>query len=127
LAVVDGSIIADQSKVVNMKRATNACCPTVLGEPLAEADAEDLAAVFAALADPVRLRLLSLVADAGELCSCNLEQPLGKSQPTISHHTKVLAEAGLIHGEKRGRWVWWQIVPERLDAVRDSLAAKVAS
>ena len=110
-----------------MSAETNACCPTVLGEPLAEADAEDLAAVFAALADPVRLRLLSLVADAGELCSCNLEQPLGKSQPTISHHTKVLAEAGLIHGEKRGRWVWWQIVPERLDAVRNSLAAKVAS
>ena len=100
----------------------NECCPSVLAEPLAEADAEDLAAVFAAMADPVRLRLLSLVAEAGELCSCNLEEPLGKSQPTISHHTKVLAEAGLIRGEKRGRWVWWRIVPERLDAVRNSLA-----
>ena len=110
-----------------MKLEPNACCPTVLGEPLAQADAEDLAAAFAALADPVRLRLLSLVAEAGELCSCNLEGPLGKSQPTISHHTKVLAEAGLIQGEKRGRWVWWQIVPERLDAVRDSLAARVPS
>ena len=66
------------------------------------------------MADPVRLRLLSLVAEAGELCSCNLEEPLGKSQPTISHHTKVLAEAGLIRGEKRGRWVWWRLVPERL-------------
>jgi ArsR family transcriptional regulator, arsenate/arsenite/antimonite-responsive transcriptional repressor len=127
LAIVDGSMIADQSKVVNMKLESNACCPTVLGEPLAEADAEDLAVVFAALADPVRLRLLSLVADAGELCSCNLEEPLGKSQPTISHHTKVLVEAGLLHGEKRGRWVWWQIVPGRLDAVRDSLSAKVTS
>jgi ArsR family transcriptional regulator len=116
-------MIADQSKVVNM----NECCPSVLAEPLAEPDAEDLAAVFAAMADPVRLRLLSLVADAGELCSCNLEEPLGKSQPTISHHTKVLAEAGLIRGEKRGRWVWWQIVPERLEAVRNSLAVKVAS
>jgi ArsR family transcriptional regulator, arsenate/arsenite/antimonite-responsive transcriptional repressor len=123
LAVVDGSIIADQSKVVNM----NPCCPSVLAEPLAEDQAEDLAAAFAALSDPVRLRLLSLVADAGELCSCNLEEPLGKSQPTISHHTKVLAEAGLIRGEKRGRWVWWQIVPERLDAVRNSLAVKVPS
>ena len=97
----------------------------MLAAPLAEAEAEDLAAVFAAMADPVRLRLLSLVADAGELCSCNLQEPLGKSQPTISHHTKVLAEAGLIRGEKRGRWVWWRIVPERLDAVRDSLAVKV--
>ena len=103
----------------------NECCPSVLAEPLAEADAEDLAIAFAALADPVRLRLLSLVADAGELCSCNLQEPLGKSQPTISHHTKVLAEAGLIRGEKRGRWVWWRIVPERLDAVRHSIAVKV--
>jgi len=103
------------------------CCPSVLAEPLAEADAEDLAAVFAAMADPVRLRLLSLVADAGELCSCNLQGPLGKSQPTISHHTKVLADAGLIVGEKRGRWVWWRVVPERLDAIRNSLAAKAVA
>jgi len=105
----------------------NECCPSVLAEPLGESDAEDLASVFAAMADPVRLRLLSLVADAGEICSCNLLEPLGKSQPTISHHTKVLAEAGLIRGDKRGRWVWWQIVPERLDAVRNSLAARVVA
>jgi ArsR family transcriptional regulator len=119
-------MIADQSKVVNVKTQTNPCCPTVLGDPLGEADAEELAALFAALADPVRLRLLSLVADAGELCSCNLEEPLGKSQPTISHHTKVLAEAGLIQGEKRGRWVWWRLVPERLDLLRDAIAVKVS-
>jgi ArsR family transcriptional regulator, arsenate/arsenite/antimonite-responsive transcriptional repressor len=114
-------MMADQSKVVNM----NECCPSLLAAPLAEEDAEDLASAFAALSDPVRLRLLSLVAEAGELCSCNLQAPLGKSQPTISHHTKVLAEAGLIRGEKRGRWVWWTIVPERLDAVRNSLSVKV--
>jgi ArsR family transcriptional regulator len=94
----------------------------VFGAPLSEADADELAAVFAALADPVRLRLLSLVAAAGEACSCNLEAPLGKSQPTISHHTKALVEAGLIVGEKRGRWIWWRVVPERLDAVRAALA-----
>jgi ArsR family transcriptional regulator len=103
----------------------NECCPSLLAAPLSEAAASDLATVFAALADPVRLRLLSLVADAGELCSCNLEAPLGRAQPTISHHTKVLADAGLISGEKRGRWVWWQLVPERLDLVRDALAVKV--
>ena len=103
----------------------NECCPSLLDAPLSEATAEDLAAVFAAMADPVRLRLLSLVAEAGELCSCNLEEPLGKSQPTISHHTKVLAEAGLILGEKRGRWVWWRLVPERLDVIRDAVAVKV--
>jgi ArsR family transcriptional regulator, arsenate/arsenite/antimonite-responsive transcriptional repressor len=97
------------------------CCASVLAAPLAERDAEDLARVFAALGDPVRLRLLSLVAEAGEICSCDLLAPLGKSQPTVSHHTKVLTEVGLIEGEKRGRWVWWRIVPERVAAVRDAL------
>jgi ArsR family transcriptional regulator len=97
------------------------CCPSVLVAPLSESDAEDLAKVFAALGDPVRLRLLSLIADAGEICSCDLLEPLGKSQPTISHHTKALADAGLIAGEKQGRWVWWKIVPERLKAVRATL------
>ena len=110
-----------------MNLEVNACCPSLLAAPLGESDAEDLASLFAALADPVRLRLYSLVADAGEVCSCNLEEPLGKAQPTVSHHTKVLAEAGLIRGEKRGRWVWWQIVPERLDAIRGAVATKVAS
>ena len=98
------------------------CCPAVLDAPLSETDAEDLAKVFAALADPVRLRLLSLIAAAGEICSCDLLEPLGKSQPTVSHHTKALADAGLISGEKQGRWVWWTIVPERVRAVRASLA-----
>ena len=60
----------------------------------------------------MRLRLLSIVAGAGEVCSCNLEGPLGKSQPTISHHTRVLADAGLIVGERRGRWMWWRVEPE---------------
>jgi ArsR family transcriptional regulator, arsenate/arsenite/antimonite-responsive transcriptional repressor len=100
----------------------DACCGSVLTAPLAEADAAELARTFAALGDPVRLRLLSLVAAAGEVCSCDLEQPLGKSQPTISHHTKALAEAGLIVGEKRGRWMWWSVVPERIAAVRGALA-----
>ena len=98
------------------------CCSSVLAAPLAEADAVELAQMFAALSDPVRLRLLSLVAAAGEVCSCDLEQPLGKSQPTISHHTKALAEAGLIVGEKRGRWMWWSIVPDRLANLRTALA-----
>ena len=95
--------------------------------PCDEAEAAELARAFAALADPVRLRLLSLVADAGEVCSCDLLEPLGQVQPTVSHHTKALAEAGLIVGEKRGRWVWWSIVPERVDELRDVLAAPVAA
>src|ERR1700704_3281222 len=112
-----------------MSRAEEAggCCASVLAAPLAEDDAEDLARVFAALGDPVRLRLLSLVADAGEICSCDLLAPLGKSQPTVSHHTKVLTEVGLIEGEKRGRWVWWRIVPDRVAAVRDALERRRVS
>jgi ArsR family transcriptional regulator len=101
------------------------CCPPVLEAPLGESDATELAQAFAALADPIRLRLLNLVATAGEVCSCELMAPLGRSQPTVSHHTKVLADAGLITGEKRGRWVWWSIVPERVAEVRDALASPV--
>lgn len=97
------------------------CCPSVLAAPLGAEAADELAAAFSALADPVRLRLLSLVAEAGEVCSCDLQEPLGKSQPTVSHHTKILAEAGLITGEKRGRWVWWSVVPGRLDQLRAAL------
>jgi ArsR family transcriptional regulator len=99
----------------------DACCASVLDAPLDEADAQQLAKAFAALGDPVRLRLLSLIASAGECCSCDLEAPLGKSQPTVSHHTKALAEAGLIVGEKRGRWMWWQVVPERMSALCTAL------
>ena len=97
------------------------CCLTIVAAPLGEADAAARAHVHAALADPVRLRLLSLVAAAGELCSCDLTGPLGKSQPTVSHHTKVLAEAGLIVGDRRGRWTYWSVPAERLAFVRGAL------
>ena len=98
------------------------CCAPLLAAPLGGDEAAELAKVFAALGDPVRLRLLSLVAAGGEVCSCDLEDPLGKSQPTISHHTKALADAGLLTGEKRGRWMMWRIVPDRLAALRAALA-----
>jgi len=101
---------------------TESCCGSVLTAPLSQTEAEVLARGFAALADPVRLRLLSMIAATAEVCSCDLLQPLGKSQPTISHHTKALAEAGLITGEKRGRWVYWRVVPERVDALRQALS-----
>ena len=100
------------------------CCPaTVVDAPLGEDDAVSLAHSYAALADPVRLRLLSLVAASGELCSCDMTAPLGKSQPTVSHHTKVLADAGLIVGDKRGRWVYWTVPAEREAFVRAVLEA----
>lgn len=94
--------------------ADGLCCSPLTREAMSEPEAIDVAHVFAALADPVRLRLLSIVASGDEVCSCDLEGPLAKSQPTVSHHTKVLADAGLIVGERRGRWVWWRVVPERL-------------
>ena len=102
---------------------TEPCCTSVLEAPLQEAEADELALAFAALADPVRLRLLSFIAAAGEVCSCDLLVPLDRSQPTVSHHTKVLADAGLITGEKRGRWVWWTIVPGRVADVRRALGS----
>jgi len=106
------------STKLEIKADADLCCAPLQDAALSEVGAEDLARVFAALADPIRLRLLSIIAAEGEACSCNLMEPLGKSQPTISHHTKTLAEAGLIVGEKRGRWMWWRVVPERLELLR---------
>ena len=100
------------------------CGPPITQVPMSEADSAALATVLAALADPVRLRLLSIVAAQGEICSCHLQEPLGKSQPTISHHTRILADAGLIQGEKRGKWIWWRVVPDRLAAVRRALGGR---
>jgi ArsR family transcriptional regulator len=95
--------------------------PPLTEVPLSEGDSAALAAVLAALADPVRLRLISILAAQGEVRSCHLQEPLGKSQPTISHHTRVLAQAGLIEGDRRGKWTWWRVVPERLASVRQAL------
>lgn len=105
-----------------MIRIADVECCSVLEAPIDERQAAEVARGFAALADPVRLRLFSLIAAAGTVCSCDLIEPLGKSQPTVSHHTKVLAEAGLITGEKAGRWVHWSVVPERIAEIRGALA-----
>ena len=109
------------SLVVLTPAESAACCSPLSAQPLTMEQAEQIAPLLKALADPVRLRLISLVAAQGEVCSCHLEEPLGKSQPTISHHTRVLAEAGLIEGDKRGKWTWWRVVPGRLAAVRQAL------
>lgn len=103
--------------------AAPGCCPTVVEAPLGPDEADDLARTFAAVADPVRLRLLSLVAATGEVCSCDLTDPLDRSQPTVSHHTKALADTGLILGHKRGRWTYWRIAPGREDLVHRLLTA----
>jgi ArsR family transcriptional regulator len=102
----------------------DACCAAVLAPTLAERDANELARGFTALADPVRLRLLNLLGTApdGEVCICSLVEPIGKSQPTISHHMKLLVEAGLVHGARRGKWVWYSLDREQLAALRSALA-----
>jgi len=101
------------------------CCAPVLEEPLDESSAERLARWFSVLADPTRLRLFSMIATAGEACAaCDLAEPLGVSQPTVSHHLKVLRDAGLVDSEKRGRWVYYQAAPERLEILSRAIRAK---
>ena len=99
------------------------CCGPLLRAPLSQAEAEQLAAAFKVVADPARLRLLSLIASkAGEeACACELVEPLGLSQPTVSHHLKVLHEAGLLDRERRGIWIYYRLVSERLQFLRDAL------
>ncbi|MFJ9351211.1 ArsR/SmtB family transcription factor [Streptomyces sp. NPDC101237] len=93
------------------------CCPTLLTAPLDEEQAVDLARVFKALGDPVRLRLLSMIASraGGEVCVCDLTPAFDLSQPTISHHLKLLKQTGLIDSERRGTWVYYRLLPQTTD------------
>ena len=99
-----------------------ACCPEGLTEPLDRPTAEDLARLFKAVADPARLQILSILrsAEDGSTCICDIAEAVGLSQPTVSHHVKVLAEAGLVTKEKRGYWTW-------VAADRESLAGLAAA
>jgi len=111
------------SKTLAAAKIAIECCPPVTQAPLSGRDAKDLADGFAALSDPVRLKLFSLIAAAGtnETCACSLVKPIGRSQPTVSHHLKVLREAGLITSTKRGIWVWYRAVPQRLAELQSIL------
>ncbi len=97
------------------------CCPTGLAAPLDRTTAESLATLLKAVADPARLQLLAQLraADAGEACVCDLTATLGLSQPTVSHHLKVLTDAGLLEREKRGTWAWYSVVPGRLAEIAE--------
>ncbi|HEY2073211.1 MAG TPA: metalloregulator ArsR/SmtB family transcription factor [Gaiellaceae bacterium] len=101
-----------------------AACPPLLGGELGQDAADQLAAALRVLAEPARLRLLSLIQSqpAGEACVCHLTEPLGLSQPTVSHHLKVLLEAGLVEREQRGSWAFFRVRPESLAALREILA-----
>ena len=101
------------------------CCPSVLVAALDAEAAAEMARGFSALGDPARLRILSILAAApeGEVCVCDFIGPVGKSQPTISHHLKCLGDAGLVHGDRRGKWVWYSLDRERLARLRAALDA----
>jgi len=101
-----------------------ASCPPLLQGPLPEEEAQRLAQALKALADPARLRLLSLLQaqEGGEACVCHLTEPLGLSQPTVSHHLKVLLQAGLVEREQRGSWAYYRVVPDSLAALHQILA-----
>jgi ArsR family transcriptional regulator len=103
------------------------CCAPLASEPLDRSQADQLAAWFRVLGDPARLQLLSVIASLGEACAaCDLVEPIGVSQPTVSHHLKVLFEAGLVEREKRGRWVYYRAVPDRLAVLGRALSEEVA-
>jgi ArsR family transcriptional regulator len=87
------------------------CCQPILDEVISPHEAEVLARRLAVLAEPARLRIISLVRQAGEMCGCDLEDPLGLSQPTVSHHLKLLVEGGFLERERRGKWAWYRVAP----------------
>ena len=95
------------------------CCSTLVRDPITASQAADLARILKALADPTRLRLVSMVAahEGGEACVCDLTDPLGLTQPTISHHLKILVDAGILSRDKRGKWSYYAVVPAALDAL----------
>ncbi len=99
-----------------MKTSTPDSCPPLLLKHLSHDDAEQLAVLFRVLGEPSRLQLLSLIASqpTGAACACELIEPLGLSQPTVSHHLKVLYEAGFVTKERRGTWIYYQVVPQTL-------------
>ncbi len=118
--------MAETSAFIEVSDPGPVCCPSVLAAPLASSEATELARGFRALGDPARLRVLSMLAAApeGEICVCDFVVPLGKTQGTVSHHLKVLGEAGLVHGDRRGKWVWYSLDRDRLAALRNALGSQ---
>ncbi|MER5561201.1 metalloregulator ArsR/SmtB family transcription factor [Streptomyces sp. NPDC002506] len=117
--------MSKQELVILGQDSAEGCCPTLLTAPMAKDQAAELAKVFKALGDPVRLRLLSMIASqqGGEICVCELTPAFDLSQPTISHHLKLLKQAGLIASERRGTWVYYRLLP----AMTDHLSAVLSN
>jgi ArsR family transcriptional regulator len=116
--------VANQILLPVLGPAGDGCCPPLACEPLSPAGADELAALFKAVADPVRLRLLSLIAchPGGESCVCDLTPAFDMTAPSISYHLKILREAGLITSERRGTWVYYRVMPEVMERMSAVLA-----
>lgn len=115
----------EQCQYVGMSSSTDLCCPPLLTATIDEQQASELATALKALADPARLRLVSIIANApdGEACACDLAVPLERSQPTVSHHLSQLVKAGVLEREQRGKWAWFRVRTERLTALCNALGA----
>lgn len=109
---------------MKLSKPAVSCCSSLLAGRLTLDEAACLAATFRVLGEPARLQMLSLIAaqPSGEVCACELAEPLGLSQPTVSHHLKVMYEAGLLERERRGTWIYYRILPEKLAMLRESLS-----
>lgn len=105
--------------LIDLTPAGAACCAPLAASPLSTDQADQLAAQMKALADPSRLRLVSmlLASEDQEACTCDVTEPLGLTQPTVTHHFRKLADAGIVTGERRGTWTYYRVVPETLTAI----------
>ena len=114
--------------VLNQPRYLSQCCSPVVREVMTPTKADTLAAALKAIADPTRLRLISLVAahDDQEACVCDLIDPVGLAQPTVSHHLKVLVDAGILTREQRGKWAYYRLVPGTLDDIAQLVSTRGA-
>ena len=120
--------VTNQKLLPVLERDVAECCAPLACEPLPAAGAEELAALFKAVADPVRLRLLSMIAchPGGESCVCDLTPAFNMTAPSISYHLKILREAGLISSERRGTWVYYRVMPEVMARMSEVLAPPAA-
>ena len=127
--LIDMSLLHNISMFVNMwvDMATTiplveTCCTPISASVLDQEGAETLSGLLKVLADPARLQILSILASAGgEVCVCDLTGPLGLSQPTVSHHMKQLREGGFVNSDRRGKWIFYSLVPNRIQSITDAL------
>lgn len=102
--------------------AEQQCCTPGLTAPISKPEAEELAHLLKAVAHPVRLQLLSIIRSSDEVCACDLYAPVGLTQPTVSHHLKLLTDAGLLTRTQRGTWAWFQVNEDRMGDIREVFA-----